>query len=399
MSNQTTSVLIRFPVVSFRKIVSPYDENGASTFMTVVNIKDIPETFEEWRKINVRDAKTQSSVSRSIRGTLKDDPNSFFFRNRGITLIVEKAEFDNQNNILSLEMADSRKNGLLDGGHTYSVIREYLAGLPEEELSDFNAFVKIEIIEGVSDDELITNIVEARNTSTQVKEQSLEELRKSYEAIHTILDDKSYGKRIAYKEYELGEDGNPKDIDIKEILSYLVCFDIDSFSNGKHPIKAYSTKASVIDHFKTNKENMIKFIPLLPQILELRDYIYLKLPEAYNGSGGKFGGLKGVIWTENKARMEKEQLLFIGQESEYRIPSGFIYPILASFRNLVRVNDGICEWKADPLALFEDLKEELSITVGKQAIEFKNPNKLGKDEATWKMCYQAVELETFRRNL
>lgn len=399
MSSQSTSTLIKFPVVSFRKIVSPYDENGARTFMAVVNIKDIPETFEEWRKINVRDAKTQSSVSRSIRGTLKDDPSSFFFRNRGMTVIVEKAEFDNQKNVLELEMMDSRKNGLLDGGHTYSVIQEYLAGLSEEELSDFNAFVKIEIIEGVSDEELITNIVEARNTSTQVKEQSLEELRKSYEAIHAILDDKPYGKRIAYKEYELGENGNPKDVDIKEILSYLICFDVDSFSDGKHPIKAYSTKASVIDHFKTNKENMGKFIPLLPQILELRDYIYLNLPEAYNGGGGKFGGLKGVIWTENKARMEKEHLLFLDRESEYRIPSGFIYPILASFRNLVRIKDGRCEWKADPISFFEGLKEELSTTVGKQAIEFKNPNKLGKDEATWKMCYQAVELATFRRNL
>lgn len=399
MSNQTSSTLIKFPVQSFRKIVSPYDENGTSTFMAVVNVKDIPESFEEWRKINVRDARTQSNVSRSIRDTLKDDPNSFFFRNRGMTIIVEKAAFDNQKNILNLEMTDSDKNGLLDGGHTYSVIREYLTGLPEEELSDFNAFVKIEIIEGVSDDELITNIVEARNTSTQVKEQSLEELRKSYEAIHTILDNMPYGKRIAYKEYEIGEDGNPKDIDIKEVLSYLVCFDVDSFSNGKHPIKAYSTKTSVIDHFKNNKRDMDKFIPLLPQILELRDYIYLNLPEAYNGSGGKFGGLKGVISIKNKTRMEKEQLLFIGQESEYRIPNGFIYPILASFRNLIRVKDGICEWKANPLAFFEDLKEELATTVGKQAITFTNPNKLGKDEATWKMCYQAVELETFRRNL
>lgn len=400
MNNQIVSTLIKFPVTSFRKIVSPYEENGAKTYIAVVDIKDIPESFEEWRKINVRDARTQSSVSKSIRNTLKDDPSSFFFRNRGITLIVEKTNFDNQKNIVELELVDPKHNGLLDGGHTYSVIREYLADLPEEELVDLNAFVKIEIIEGISDDELITNIVEARNTSTQVKEQSLEELRKSYEAIHMILDNKPYGKRIAYKEYELNEEGNPKDIDIKEILSYLVCFDVDSFDSNKHPIKAYSTKSSVVEHFKQNKQKMEKFIPLIPQILELRDHIYFTLPSAYNKNGeGKFGGLKGVIWTQNKPRMEKEPLLFIDKESEYRIPSGFIYPILAAFRNLVRVKDGRCEWKSDPVIFFDALKEELATTVGKQAIEFKNPNKLGKDEATWKMCYQAVELATFRRNL
>ena len=210
MNQQTTSTLIKFPVTSFRKIVSPYEESGSKTYIAVVNIKDIPEAFEDWRQINVRDAKTQSSVSKSIRKTLTDDPSSFFFRNRGMTLIVERTEFDNQKNIVELEFNDKRKNGLLDGGHTYSVIREYLQNLPEEELADLSAFVKIEIIEGISDDELITNIVEARNTSTQVKEQSLEELRKSYEAIHSILDGKPYGKRIAYKEYELGEDGEPK---------------------------------------------------------------------------------------------------------------------------------------------------------------------------------------------
>lgn len=400
MQNQETSTLIKFPVVSFRKIQSPYEESGAKTYIAVVNVKNIPEAFESWRKINVRDAKTKSAVSRSIRDTLKDDPNSFFFRNRGITLIVDKADFDNQQNELQLEMKNPLQNGLLDGGHTYSVIREYLADLPSEELSDFNAFVKIEIIEGISDNELITNIVEARNTSTQVKEQSLEELRKSYEEIHLVLDKQPYGKRIAYKEYEIGEDGDPKDIDVKEVLSYLVCFDIDQFDSSKHPIKAYSTKASVIEHFKQNKESMTKFIPLIPRILELRDYIYLELPQAYNKGGEKkFGGLKGVIWTENKPHMEKEQLPFINKESEYRIPSGFIYPVLAAFRNLIEIKNGTCEWKADPIKFFDDLKEELASTVGKQAIEFKNPNKLGKDEATWKLCYNAVEVATLRRNL
>lgn len=399
MQKQETSTLIKFPVVSFRKLPSPYDEGGAKTYMAVVNVKEVPEALEEWRKINVRDAKTKSAVSRSIRDTLKDDPSSFFFRNRGMTLIVNKAEFDNQKNVLELEMNDLNRNGLLDGGHTYSVIREYLEGLPEEELTDFNALVKIEIIEGLTDPEIITNVVEARNTSTQVKEQSLEEHRKSYEAIHAILNAQPYGKNIAYKEYELDEEGKPKDIDVKEILSYLICFDIESFDNNKHPIKSYSTKASVIQHFKNNPERMEKYIPLLPRILELRDHIYFELPKAYNEVGGRFGALTGVIWTGNKTRMEKEHLYYTNKDSEYRIPSGFIYPILAAFRNLVRIKDGKCEWKDDPIKLFDSLKEELANTVVKQAIGFSNPNKLGKDEATWKLCYGSVEVATLRRGL
>ncbi len=395
---KTTPTLIRFPVTSFRKISSPYEENGAHTYIAVVNVKDIPESFEDWRDLNPRDPKTTSGVAKKISETLRDDPSSFFFRNRGITLIVDKAVFDNQKNIVELEMADKASNGLLDGGHTFRVIRNFVENLPQEELDDFNAFVKIEIIQGVTDMDLVANIVEARNTSTQVKEQSLEELRKSYDSIHAILDDKPYGQRIAYKEYELSEDGSPKDIDIKDILSYLVCFDAE-FYDKTQPIKAYSTKSSVIDHFKRERDRMQKYIPLIPQILELRDRIYLDLPEAYNKTGGRFGGLTGVIQTSNKQRMEEVHLPFLGLDSTYRIPNGFIYPVLAAFRNLIKIEDGKCQWKTDPIRFFEEYKEDLAKIVGKQALGFSNPNKLGKDEATWTMCYQTIELATLRRNL
>jgi hypothetical protein len=327
-----TTNLIKLPVISFRKIASPYDNEGSTTYIAVVNIKDIPEEFEDWRSLNPRDPKTTSGVAKKIFGTLENDPSSFFFRNRGITLIVEKTTFDNQKNILEIEMADKARNGLLDGGHTFRVIREFVGNLSEEEIKDLNAYVKLEIIEGITDPDIVVDIVEARNTSTQVKEQSLEELRGHYEAIKKVLADKPYADRVAYKEFELSEEGSAKDIDIKDILSYLVCFDVDEFGNDNHPIKAYSTRSSVVEHFKKNKDRMIKYIPLLPVILELHDIIYLGLPEAYNSQGGKFGRLTGVTEVSNR-RMSKIKLPFIEKESSYRIPSGFIYPVLAGFRN------------------------------------------------------------------
>ena len=397
MSNIAT--IVKFPVSSFRKISSPYEEKGAKTYIAVLNVKDVPEELEEWRGLNPRDPKLSSGVAKKIADTLKDDPDSFFFRNRGITIIVDRAEFDNKDNVLNIELSDRTKNGLLDGGHTFRVIRSFVENLSEDELSDFNAYVKIEIIEGIKDLESVVNIVEARNTSTQVKQQGLEELKGHYEDIHNILDNKPYGNRIAYKEFELLEDGSPKDIDIKDILSYLVCFDVESFGNEKHPIKAYSTRSSVVEHFRMNDKKMSKYIPLIPEILELRDIIYLELPDAYNEKGGKFGKLTGVTEVSNRPRMEKIKLPFIEKESRYRIPSGFIYPVLAAFRNIVEIKNDKCSWKIDPIRFFRELSSNLAEIVGDQALEFRNPNKLGKDNATWKMCYQAVELETLRRHL
>ncbi len=394
-----SSKLIKIPVISFRKVASPYDEDGAKTYMAVVNIKDVPEDFEEWRTLNPRDPKTTSGVAKKILSTLENDPSSFFFRNRGITLIAERTIFDNQKNILELEMTDHSRNGLLDGGHTFRIIREFVGNLTIDEADELNAYVKLEILEGIRDVDAVVNIVESRNTSTQVKEQSLEELRGHYEAIKKVLLGKQYADRIAYKEFELSDEGSAKDIDIKEILSYLVCFDVEEFDRDNHPLKAYSTKSSVVDHFKKHKDRMMKYVPLLPVILELHDVIYHDLPDAYNEPGAKkFGRLTGVTEVTNR-RMDKVKLPFITKESTYRIPSGFIYPILAAFRNLVQVGTDKCTWKTDPVKFFEELKGDLASRVGEQALEFRNPNKLGKDKATWRACYDSIELAVLRRNV
>ena len=50
--DMTTSTLIKLPVASFRKIESPYEDNGARTYVAVVNVKYIPESFEEWRNLS-----------------------------------------------------------------------------------------------------------------------------------------------------------------------------------------------------------------------------------------------------------------------------------------------------------------------------------------------------------
>jgi len=398
-----TSTLIKFSAVSFRRIGSPYDDTGIKTYIAVINTKNIPLALSDWRGINLRDPKP-SGITKKIRETLEDDPKSFFFRNRGITLIAEKVDFDNQSSIVQLEMVDKTRNGLLDGGHTFQVIREYVDQLNSEEeksADDTPSFIKIEILEGLKDLQEVVDIVEARNTSAQVKQQSIQELLKKFEPIKNALAGNPYSERVAYKEHELLEDGSAKDIDIKDILSYLICFDAEGFDKNNHPIRAYSSKTSTVGYF-VNDDNyyrLAKYIPLLPKILELRDHIYTTLPEAYNSVGGKFGRLTGVIAINSRPRLGKVKLQFSGEESDYSIPNGFIYPILAAFRSIVGCNGNKCSWKVDPIDFYDKLKTALSERVCEQAMEFRNPNKLGKDVATWRLCYDYVELEALRQKI
>jgi len=301
---------------------------------------------------------------------------------------------------VSLELADPTRHGLLDGGHTYRVLQNFIHSANPDELKDINACVRLEVIEGIENLDDAVEIVLARNTSAQVKSESLEELNQHFEEIKQVIKDMPYADRIAYKEYEIDENtGEAKDIDIKEILSYLVCFDVDHFDQEHHPIMAYSQKSNVIEHFKNYRTTLMKYVPLIPRILELRDVIYRDLPEAYNNAGGKFGGLTGVVQINNRPKMSNEELAFISGEAHYRIPSAFIYPVLAAFRNLVKVDENNAVWKDDPVAVFGSLSGVLAKTVGEQAKEMRNPTKLGKDQATWKLCNNIVRIAVLERGL
>ena len=399
------SVVIKFPVYSFRKQPTPYDEKGKGKYHIVVNVADVPVELDEWRALNIRDPKEKIRVPKEIRDSLRDKPSDFYFKSRGLLVLVDGVTFDNKTNTVELRFSDPAMNGLADGGHTYRVIRNHVDGLSEEERKGIEAFVSIECLEGFKTREEAVPVIEARNNSTPVQEQSALELLGSFDKIKEVLKDKPYASRVFYKQYEESLGDNTKDIDVKEILSYLICFDIEKFDEKAHPIKAYSSRAAVVDHFKENKDRLEKYIPLLPEILELRDHIYLRLPKVYNKNkkgvdgedgGGKFGKLKGVDKVE---RGPKEELVFTGKESEFRIPSGFIYPILASFRNLVKIEHGKCGWKKSLVEVFADLEIDLITVVGEQALSLKNPNALGKDAATWRLCYAIVENTVLRMRL
>ena len=382
-------------LASFRKIFGSPSGKSKNMYVAVVNIQDLPKEFENWLAINPREATPTSGVGKKIKDSLIEQPEAFIFRNRGLTVIADKVDFNTQSNVVTLELTDPKIHGLLDGGHTYRVIQNELTNTIDGREDLKNAYVRIELLDGFNDLNDVVDIVDARNRSAQVKEQSLEELRSHFETIKETLKNQPYANRIAYKEIELLEDGSKKDIDIKDILSYLVCFDAESFSDTKHPISAYSAKASALRHYSEKREEMAKYTALLPKILQLVDTIKQDVPKAYNAQGGRWGGLQGII-TEKESK-KRVELPFINGESEYQTPSGFIYPILAAFRSLVNVEKNKVTWKSDPVDLFEEVKAMLAEAIGEQAIEFRNPNKLGKDSATWRLCYALVALEVAKR--
>lgn len=376
---------LTFPVVSFRNLDTPFHKQGYRDYFAIVEVGDLPD-LTGWRKINVRDPKMTGAVPQAIRDSVHDNPELFAFMNRGIVLAVETVQYDNKTNKVTLILKDPTLHGLLDGGHTYNVLQE------EQEALDSPQYVRLEILEGFKAEE-IPNLVDARNTSNQVRDQSLMNLSGEFEKLKKALAKTPYSNLIAYKEYEVLPDGEPKPIDVRDIIAILTAFEREHFDEKIHPINSYRSKAACLQHFKDHKESYQKIYPLAPDILELYDLIQLHLPELYNKArSGKFGHLTGVTTYTGKRRAK---LNFINKESKYSVPAGFTYPILGGFRALLSKKGGRYVWgkNLDPRKLLlNGLGETLADTIGNFALDARNPSKTGKSPLVWQACYQAVRV-------
>jgi hypothetical protein len=360
-------------------------------------VSELPD-LANWREINVRDPKLSGQLPREIRDSFLGNLETFLFLSRGLVLAVKAVEFDNREGVLTLVLDNPKLHGLLDGGHNYEIIRHNRGAISEKGQKQY---VKIEFIEGF-DAESLVDLVDARNSSKQVRDESLMNLADEFGPIREVLKDQPYFEKIAFSEFELGSDGDPKPISIREIVSLLMTMDRDNFDASIHPINAYRSKSACLKHFKDNKAAFEKLYPLTPEILQLWDNIHLCLPELYNNArkqsgvtGGRFGSLTGVTWLKN----DGVELDYSGKNSMYLIPTGLKYPVLGAFRALLEVKRKSYVWgkRINPIELLEgELGTVLARTIGEFALEAKNPSKTGKSQLVWQSCYQSAELTYLR---
>lgn len=312
--------------------------------------------------------------------------------NRGLVISADEVRFDNKTSEVQLTMSDQDIHGLLDGGHSYNIIRE-------ETDAERPVFVKVEILTGLTR-ENITSIVDARNTSNQVKDESLMNLQGKFDGLQKALKNESYYDDIAWSEYETDHEGAQKPIDVREIISILMCFDATNFSKSTHPVNAYRSKSAALKHFKEHISDFKKLYKIAPDLMRLHDAIYLALPELYNKarkqsgvvSGGKFGNLTGAfVYPEGK----KKALDYTVDSSAYFVPAGFVFPILGAFRALLMEKGDRFIWAPglDPFKLLNNgLGTKLAEILGNNAREDQNPSKTGKSPNLWQSLYSEARM-------
>lgn len=391
-----------FPVKSFRVLPNPFGEYNESSknpvvYECYVEIQDIPSDFPMWT--NPREQSLTTQVAKSIKESLETDLGNFHIKNRGIVVSAENVVFNTRSSTMTINMADFEVHGNIDGGHTYRIILDNRADIVDPR------YVRLEIIIGAED--FFQDLAKARNTSVQVKDNSIAELEKKFELIKEPLKDVQgidLNKHIAFKENE-----GDKRISVENIISILYNFNIDDFSDSeRQPVSTYSQKSYCLKQYikfhnemgdteESKKSNpFYKMKNIIPEILTLYDHIESTLNEKYKESDGKgrYGALKGI-----QSKKEGSNATFktevLDKDLEFKSPRSFVLPILSSFRALVAEDEnGLYKFQADPFEYYKDLGSQMiKNTVERSRTLGNNPNALGKDTGHWRDLYNLVDLE------
>lgn len=381
-------------VKNFRKLKDPNERNEKAKYVCYVNVHDIPHDIP--MGTNPRDQKLTTNIAKGIKESLRSNDMNFHLKNRGMVMSAKSAKFDNETNTLVLKFDDEESHGNIDGGHTYKIIQENIYNPKFDgqdsgnKIINSKQYVFWEIMVDVED--MIEDLAEARNRSAQVDDKSLAELQNHFAPIKDAIGGMPFYDRIAFKQNQQNGPGI-KMIDAREIIAIISMFDIDKYQNN-HPKQAYSSKKVMLDKYLLNPEHFEKFSNIADDIFDLYDEVELDFASAYNETGGKYGNF-------NFAASNNDKIIKYSKFSEtgmkYAVPDGIIYPIVASFRALVQLDEKNekFKWTKDPIQFYKSNRCIIAEkTMGVVKSLRGNPNAAGKESSLWDILYMTVILNS-----
>lgn len=403
MSNNN-KIELKFNVSSFRKIPNPYlrSDNSGETkpemYVLICDAKDIPNDIP--MQTNPRMQKTTTSVAKKIQASLMNHTErNFYLLNRGILLSAKSVTYNNEENVVTILFEDLMVHGNVDGGHTYTIIKNC-----RNQLERGEQYVKIEVLTGVED--MFEQLAAARNTSVQVTDASIAELEKRFELIKDAFRSERFFNDISYKQNDV------KRIEVADILAILNLFNIDKYPTDKLsplPVVSYSSKKTCSDYYIDEHKKhegdqtlnpYYKMKDIMPQIAKLYDELETRMPVFYKGDATgvkKYGSITGVSMV--KAGKPKYKSKFYEYDMDYSTPIGFIYPILGAFRALVVEKNGKYTWLKDPIIVLNELGNNLvSSTIQMSRDLGNNPNATGKNTNLWQTLFMQVKMTTMTSN-
>jgi hypothetical protein len=401
---------LQLPVNQFRNLSIPGVYGAPKLGVCFVRVVDIPGILDDFMEVNPRVPSRSKKgllagpVTKGILTTLRESPEEMVIKNQGIYLLVDEANFargaNESQGTLHLKLSDVGKHGIVNGGHTYAAIREAIETSEGEELKTLQkAYVRFHIFQNIAAD-YVPEMAEGLNRSKQVDDPSLVNLQGEFDIIRKVLKGTKGEKAIAYHQ---GDDG---EVYISDILVYLSMFNLERFSEKKHPNGLYNRSSLGLKYFSEDivesRSNMLAIIEKLPDILWLADSIRKKTPLAAKANNFKFGMVKLGNERLGGAHSKGTNLPFLAEKMDYRVPNGWVYPMLAAFRaNLVKSSNGKhLEWKIPlPQILADTIDDLVGVCVSEHKDNNARPELIGKRESAYSQCFTKVQLYLAKRNL
>ncbi len=188
-------------------------------------------------------------------------------------------------------------------------------------------------------------------------------------------------------------------IDVREVLSVLIMFSQNLYPlktsfgtlSEVQPVQCYTGKETTLRKFlnmsvEERNQMIYNMKPLIKDIFAMYDKIEKDFAAVSNSNGKRYGTRKYAKYDGDNIVGKTE---FTLSDIKYIVPKGIIYPLLASFRALIKVNDdGTYEWIKDPFETWDVLAGKLSTIILDEKTE--NPEILGKNSNLWSNLFKEV---------
>lgn len=338
---------------------------------------------------NVRPPKDNHPFKEMIK-SVEDTPELFHLKNRGITYICEKFQYDNQSRKLIITIPNVPKSrldeetsprfGIADGGHTFKVVEDVINDIEtyrqDEEWTE--PFVRIHFMASESDVLGIDDVVEALNTSIQVKRFTLEEYRGKFDELKGALRAANFDiSHVAFRENE------DKPWHVTEIVQRLACFLKDRWKIVP-PSSMYRSKDKALQLFINDSDDEFKKLyPVIKDVITFPEFIQSSLSQ--NIEGRKLGKVKGVKKQAKQYRRECTDYLTF-----YRMDGAIVLPMAAAFRSLLSSKGNGFQWKSNPYDVFRHCADDLYEVLLGRVRRVKSASQLAADQEYWISCEKVV---------
>lgn len=384
-------------------------------------------------------------VTSEIIDTLKGTPELFQFKSKGLLIGTASATTLERNRY---KVGFSRgAEGILDGGHNMLSIGIYMLetatgqdwsrrvktwddlmsvwpthiDLIKELDDELDFYVTTELLIPSSNDEdtleeyriAVIDICAARNNNAQLSQEAKANQKGFYDEMRSRFENKvpELAKRVEWKLNEWESDDRTP-VRVRDLVSLAwiplsllekaECLS-QSESFELNPTLLYSSKAKLSEQFddlmmqediasqqKTGKFELHSTsvgtaLDILTDMPSLVDWMHDNLPKAYNKSGGKFGKITAV----KKPKRGTASTPFFRSPTEFKVPDGFITPLVFGLSAIMEVKSCEVSWVVDPYKFLE--RNFDNIVMGfNMAITMAgyDPQKVGKDKGSYNLAFQ-----------